>query len=160
MSGWKIKSLGKTLSCWGRGKNYEFYTLSRCVWLVWPFVVLSQVELPYCLFWFCNRLLVLSFLLYSHAFRSVTDPAHPPAPFPRTGSVLICGAISFSSIWLGSWTGTILLSEADSSEKASPNHICSGFGWQILEFDPEGPAFPIRTIIHPMILLCVQQSLI
>ena len=84
----------------------------------------------------------------------------PPAPFLRKGSVLICGAISFTSIWLGSWTGAILLSEADSSEKTSPNHISSGFGWQILEFDPEGPAFVIRTIIHPMILLCVQQSII
>lgn len=83
-----------------------------------------------------------------------------PAPFLRKGSVLICGAISFTSIWLGSWTGTILLREADSSEKTSPNHICSGIGWQILEFDPEGPAFLIKTIIHPMILLCVQQSII
>lgn len=109
----------------------------------------SLTDFLYCLFSY----------ICMHFNQSQIQPT-PLAPFPRKGSVLIRGAISFTSVWLGSWTGTILLSEADSSEKTSPNHICSGFGWQILEFDPEGPAFPIKTIIHPMILLCVQQSII
>lgn len=48
-----------------------------------------------------------------------------------------------------------MLSKANSSNKASPNPIYSGFGWQILQLDPEGPAFQTNTIIHHVILLCV-----
>lgn len=56
VSGYKIKPLWKPLSCGGQGKNYEVCTLSWHVWLVWLFVVQSQVELPYCLFWLFHRL--------------------------------------------------------------------------------------------------------
>lgn len=78
VSGYKIKPLWKT-SCWGRGMSFA---LCHHVWLVWPFVDPSHVELPYCLFWFFNRLLVLSCLLLCACISVSHISSPPPLPLP------------------------------------------------------------------------------
>lgn len=145
----------KTLSRWGRGKNYVFCTLFMpclaCVTfcgfhhkLNSPTVCSDYLtDFQYCFF----------FYICMHFSPSQIQPT-PSFPFSRKGSVLVCGALNLTTRWLGEWTGTPLLSEPNSSGETSPNPVYSGCGWPILELDPEGPAFQINIIIHHDFAMC------
>lgn len=158
MSGYKIKPLWKT-SCWGRGKNYVFCTLSCHVWLVWPFVDPSHFELPYCLFWFFHRLLVLSCLLLCACISVSHRSSPPPLHLPSKGSVFSLWAFLLYHNLAGLMNRNNIV-KPKALIKPALNPSGQGLGWQILKLDPEGPAFQINAIIHPVILLCVQQSII
>lgn len=67
------------------------------------------------------------FFICMHFNQSQIQPTSPSSSLGK--AVLVCGAFLFNTIWLGEWTGTILLSKANSSDNTSPKPICSGFGW-------------------------------
>lgn len=128
----------KTISMLGGGERTRIFTLGHDTACVSICGCVTSWELPCSLL---KQTLVLSFLFffYLHAFRSITDPVHPPAlPLERLCYNLWGLSFPFHTIWVDG-QGQYLLSETNSSEKTSPKPIHSRFEWHTSELDLGDP---------------------
>lgn len=149
----------KTIVMFGAGKElcvlYSGMTFGLCD-LLWFHLELNSPTV-----WFDNLtdFNIVFFFFCMHFNQSQIQPTSPSSSLGK--AILVCGAFFFNTIWLGEWTGTILLSKANSSDNTSPKPICSGFGWWILKLDPGRPAFWINIIIrHMNFAMCSAKHLI